>query len=164
LAAVHWPALPHVELARVADVQPELAAEAAARYGWRESRGDWREVTRAADADLVDVVTPNDAHAEIAIDAARHGKHGACEKPLAPGRAVDDATDLLLALEGGGAGSLQLSWAAAGHRHSLGFELSGSDGAIRFCWERANELELCIGSDGYRRVGIGPEHRDGGLL
>jgi levoglucosan dehydrogenase len=76
-------ALPPVERVRVADVDAELARRAASAYGWSEGCADWRAVTRADDIDLVDVATPNDSHAEIAIDAARHGKHVLCEKPLA---------------------------------------------------------------------------------
>ncbi len=80
--------LPTIERVRVADVQPDLARRAAEHFGWSESTGDWTEITRAEDIDLVDIVTPNDAHAEIAIDAARHGKHILCEKPLAPSLAA----------------------------------------------------------------------------
>ena len=43
---------------------------------------DWRAVTRADDVDLVFVLTPNDSHAEIGIDALAHGKHVLCEKRL----------------------------------------------------------------------------------
>ena len=44
---------------------------------------DWRHITQSDDIGPVDIVTPNNAHAEIAIDAARHRKHVYCEKPLA---------------------------------------------------------------------------------
>jgi predicted dehydrogenase len=77
------PGVPPVERARVADINAELARRAASAYGWSEASADWRAVTRADDIDLVDVAVPNDKHAEIAIDAARHGKHVLCEKPLA---------------------------------------------------------------------------------
>jgi predicted dehydrogenase len=80
---VYWPELPPVEKRRIADVTPELAARGASRLGWAEGVDDWKRVTRADDVDLVDIVTPNDAHAEPAIDAANHGKHVFCEKPLA---------------------------------------------------------------------------------
>jgi hypothetical protein len=36
-------------------------------------------VTRAGDVDLVLVLTPNDSHAEIGLDALGHGKHVLCE-------------------------------------------------------------------------------------
>jgi predicted dehydrogenase len=60
----------------------EAVAEAAGRLGWQESATDWREVVARDDIDLVDVSTPGDSHAEIAIAAARAGKAVLCEKPL----------------------------------------------------------------------------------
>jgi predicted dehydrogenase len=80
---LYWPDIPAIEKTRVADVSRELAERGAQRYGWLEGVDDWRAITRGDDIDLVDVVTPNDTHAEIAIDAAEHGKHIYCEKPLA---------------------------------------------------------------------------------
>ncbi|WP_169582143.1 MULTISPECIES: Gfo/Idh/MocA family oxidoreductase [Microbacterium] len=59
-------------------------AEASARkWGWAEVATDWREVIARDDIDLVDIVTPGDTHAEIAIAALDAGKHVLCEKPLA---------------------------------------------------------------------------------
>lgn len=60
------------------------AVEASARkWGWLESATDWREVIARDDIDVIDVVTPGDTHAEIAIAALEAGKHVLCEKPLA---------------------------------------------------------------------------------
>lgn len=58
-------------------------AAAADKWGWRESATDWREVISRDDVDVVDIVTPGDTHAEIAIAALEAGKHVLCEKPLA---------------------------------------------------------------------------------
>ncbi|MGH2744104.1 MAG: Gfo/Idh/MocA family protein, partial [Thermoleophilaceae bacterium] len=92
--------LPSIEPVRVADVEEELARAAASRFGWGQSTTEWREVTRAPDVDLVDIVTPNNAHAEIAIDAAEHGKHVICEKPLA--NTVESAREMHHAVESAG--------------------------------------------------------------
>jgi predicted dehydrogenase len=70
------------ELVRLACSTSASAAAAAHRLGWSAASNDWRTVTQAHDIDLVDIVTPPDTHAEIAIDALRHGKHVLCEKPL----------------------------------------------------------------------------------
>ena len=75
--------LPVIERRRLVDVDADVARESAERFGWAEVDTDWTAVTRAADIDLVDIAVPNDRHAEIAIDAAAHGKHVLCEKPLA---------------------------------------------------------------------------------
>ena len=59
------------------------AAEAAAKLGWNTSATDWREVVQRPDVDIVDICTPGDSHADIAIAAAEAGKTVFCEKPLA---------------------------------------------------------------------------------
>jgi predicted dehydrogenase len=59
------------------------AGEAAERWGWDEASTDWRAVLERDDIDVVDIVTPGDSHAEIAIAALDAGKHVLCEKPLA---------------------------------------------------------------------------------
>ena len=57
--------------------------KAARQLGWEEAATDWREVVARKDIDLVDISTPGDRHAEIAIAAAQAGKAVFCEKPLA---------------------------------------------------------------------------------
>ncbi len=56
---------------------------ARAQLGWQYAATDWREVVESPLIEVVDITTPNDSHAEIAIAAARAGKHVLCEKPLA---------------------------------------------------------------------------------
>lgn len=58
-------------------------AEAAGRMGWDEHTTDWRTLIDRDDIDLIDICTPGDTHAEIAIAALAAGKHVLCEKPLA---------------------------------------------------------------------------------
>lgn len=72
-----------VEMAVVVGRNAEAVADAATRWGWQESATDWREVVARDDIDIVDIVTPGDSHAEIAIAALEAGKHVLCEKPLA---------------------------------------------------------------------------------
>jgi predicted dehydrogenase len=79
------------------DVSPSLAEEGARRYGFAESSSDWRAAVTRPDIDIVDIVTPNDSHAEIAIAAAQAGKHIICEKPLA--RTSEEARAMLAAVE-----------------------------------------------------------------
>lgn len=76
------PALPRRDM--IADIAPDTAAEAAQRFGFARSTGDWRQVIDDPAIDVVDIATPNNTHAEIAIAAAKAGKNLICEKPLAP--------------------------------------------------------------------------------
>lgn len=81
------PAIPHRRI--IADVSDEAAKNAAERYGFELSTGDWRKVIEDKDVHVVDISTPNNTHAEIAIAAAEAGKHIICEKPLS--RTLDEA-------------------------------------------------------------------------
>jgi predicted dehydrogenase len=284
LRGLYGDAVPQVQQRRVFDIDGAAAQRAVDRHGWSERASDWRAITRADDIDVVDIVTPNDAHAQVAIDAARHGKHVVCEKPLAhdlraaqemleavrdagvlhqvgfvyrkwpavrlakrlvaegaigpprefrghyfhdyaadPGiplgwrgcraRAgagsvgdigshvidiarylvgevtrvvaqsrthvtrrpsdgtrgrhvdidVDDATSLLVQFESGASGVIEASWAATGYKTDLRFEVTGDDGALRFSWQRLNELDVYLSPErpdvaGFRSVVIGPQH------
>ncbi len=57
--------------------------EAAGRYGWAETATDWQSLMGRDDIDIVDICTPGNSHAEIAIAALEAGKHVLVEKPLA---------------------------------------------------------------------------------
>ncbi|MEP0713562.1 Gfo/Idh/MocA family oxidoreductase [Algoriphagus sp.] len=61
---------------------------------------DWRKLIARDDIDAVDICTPNDMHAEIAIAAAEAGKMILCEKPLA--RTVAEAEGMVKAVEKAG--------------------------------------------------------------
>jgi predicted dehydrogenase len=56
---------------------------AVAKWGFESGSINWREVISSPQIDVVDIVAPNHVHAEIAIAAAKEGKHVICEKPLA---------------------------------------------------------------------------------
>ena len=71
------------EMAVIVGRNPETVAESAPKWGWAEWATDWREVISRDDIDIIDIVTPGDSHAEIAIAALDAGKHVLCEKPLA---------------------------------------------------------------------------------
>ncbi len=53
----------------------------AERWGYDEVSYDWREVVKRPDIDIVDIGTPTYMHMDMAIEAAKNGKHIVCEKP-----------------------------------------------------------------------------------
>ncbi len=55
----------------------------AANWGWQNASTDWEAVVKSPEIGLVDVVTPNYAHAPVAKAALAAGKPVACEKPIA---------------------------------------------------------------------------------
>ncbi len=79
---------------------PERAQAFADQWGYKSIETDWRKIIARDDIDAVDICTPNDKHAEIAIAAAAAGKMILCEKPLA--RTVDEAEEMLKAVEAAG--------------------------------------------------------------
>src|SRR5277367_1129643 len=54
----------------------------AENWGYQSIETDWRTMVQRSDIDLIDIASPNDTHAEIAIAAAKAGKMVMCEKPL----------------------------------------------------------------------------------
>jgi predicted dehydrogenase len=61
----------------------ERVRRAATELGWASVETDWRALLRRDDVQIIDICTPGDTHAEIAIAALQAGKHVLCEKPLA---------------------------------------------------------------------------------
>ncbi len=98
----------------------DAVGAAAERLGWGEVETDWHLLVERADVDLVDVCTPGDSHAEIAIAALDAGKHVLCEKPLA--NTVADAAAMAAAA------------AAAAER--------GVRSMVGFCYRRVPALAL----------------------
>jgi predicted dehydrogenase len=72
--------------------RPNVEA-AAKQLGWEEVSTDWESVVARKDIHIVDIATPGDLHAPIAIAAAKAGKVVFCEKPLA--NTVKDAERML---------------------------------------------------------------------
>ena len=53
------------------------------QWGYESAETDWRKLIERKDIDLIDIASPNNTHAEIALAAAHAGKMVLCEKPLA---------------------------------------------------------------------------------
>jgi predicted dehydrogenase len=73
----------NVELHTICGRNATGVQAARAQFGWQNATKDWQEVVESPLIDIVDIGAPNHLHAEIAIAAARNGKHILCEKPLA---------------------------------------------------------------------------------
>ena len=70
------------------------------QWGYESIETDWKKVVSRDDIDAVDICTPNDTHAEIAMAAAAAGKMILCEKPLA--RTLAEAKQMVDAIEKAG--------------------------------------------------------------
>ncbi|HYU04435.1 MAG TPA: Gfo/Idh/MocA family oxidoreductase [Jatrophihabitantaceae bacterium] len=85
------------EMTAVCGHDEQRTAAAAQKLGWQSYETDWHALIERDDIDVIDICTPGDSHAEIAIAALRAGKHVLCEKPLAntvdEARAKTDAAD-----------------------------------------------------------------------
>ncbi|MCA9862071.1 MAG: Gfo/Idh/MocA family oxidoreductase, partial [Thermomicrobiales bacterium] len=80
---------------------PATVAGFADQWGYESTETDWRALVARDDIDLIDIASPNDTHAEIAIAAAQAGKMVTTEKPLARGGAESEA--MVAAVEAAGA-------------------------------------------------------------
>jgi predicted dehydrogenase len=76
----------------------------ASNWGYESVETDWRRLVESRDIDVVDIASPNDTHAEIAVAAARAGKMVLCEKPL--GRSGDEAEAMVRAVEDAGVANM----------------------------------------------------------
>ena len=72
----------HPVLKAVAARDVAKAKDFADRWGYERVESDWKKLVAADDIDVIDICTPNNLHAEIALEAAKHGKAILCEKPL----------------------------------------------------------------------------------
>mgnify|MGYP003411805694 CR=1 FL=1 len=70
------------------------------QWGYESIETDWKALIARNDIDAVDICTPNDMHAEIAIAAAKAGKMILCEKPLA--RSLAESKGMVDAVEKAG--------------------------------------------------------------
>jgi predicted dehydrogenase len=80
----------HIEALRRLGVQvgalcdlPERVRDAAARLGIAQAYGDYRELLRSPEIDVIHITAPNRYHCEMSLAALAAGKHCICEKPLA---------------------------------------------------------------------------------
>jgi predicted dehydrogenase len=76
----------------------------AERWGYASTETDWRRLVARRDIDLIDIASPNDTHAEIAIAAAEAGKMVLCEKPL--GRNAAESARMVAAVERAGVSNM----------------------------------------------------------
>ncbi|MGC9316711.1 MAG: Gfo/Idh/MocA family protein [Armatimonadota bacterium] len=92
----HLPALqriPEAEFVVACDILLQRARETAERFEAQHAVTQYREALEREDVDLVCVFTKVDSHAEIAIDAARAGKHVFIQKPF--GRSVAEGRQMI---------------------------------------------------------------------
>jgi len=95
-----FPQAPRLGMSVICGRNEETVEQAASQLGWAESVTDWRTLIDRADIDIIDINAPSNAHKEIALSAARAGKHIFCEKPLA--LTLADSREMLQAAEEAG--------------------------------------------------------------
>jgi len=71
-----------INLYVVVDIFEERVKEIAKKYKFQKWNTHWKNIIKDKKIDIVDICTSNQFHKEIAIAAAKEGKHILCEKPL----------------------------------------------------------------------------------
>jgi predicted dehydrogenase len=79
-----WEASEHTEVVAGSDISEAALATWGERFGVARLGTDPAELLSDPDIDIIDICTPNNYHAPLAIAALDAGKHVICEKPLAP--------------------------------------------------------------------------------
>src|SRR5258708_8650907 len=87
-------------LKAVAARDPEKTKQFAHKWGYQSHYADWKQLVADPSVDVIDIATPNDTHAELAIAAAEAGKMILCDKPLA--RNLDEAQQMIDAVKKAG--------------------------------------------------------------
>src|SRR3569833_127716 len=95
-----WKESPDAELAALADVVPDTLERVGKEQGVSRLYSKPEELIADPDIDIIDICTPNNYHAPLAIAALEAGKHVICEKPLAPG--PDAIRDMIAARDKSG--------------------------------------------------------------
>ncbi len=96
-----FPELEYTPVLKAVCFRNEVKLKAfAEQWGYESTETDWRKLIEREDIDAVDICTPNDTHAEIAIAAAKAGKMILCEKPLA--RNLAESQEMVDAIEQAG--------------------------------------------------------------
>lgn len=88
--------MPDVELVAIASGSGERAKVLADTFGYKHATDDWKMIISDDSLDMVDIVTPNYLHKEVAIAAAQAGRNFVIEKPLA--RNVIEAQEIIEAV------------------------------------------------------------------
>ena len=128
----HMPALSkqadRLEMVAFCDIIPERAEKAKADYGTADAKvyEDYKELLKDPEIDVVHVLTPKVAHADITVDAFEAGKHVMCEKPMAASSA--DAKRMIDA------------WKKSGKKFTIGYQ-------NRFRGETQNLKKACEAGD-----------------
>lgn len=88
---------PEVDLKAICDLREDRAKEVAGKYGVKDWYSDYKELLERDDISAVSIATPDFAHTDIAVAAAKAGKHILIEKPLAT--SVEDCEKILAAVK-----------------------------------------------------------------
>ncbi len=87
IARVHmpgWKDSEHAEVVAGADVSDVMLNRWGAEHNVIHLTTHTEDLINDPDIDIIDICTPNNFHAPLAIAALNAGKHVLCEKPLAP--------------------------------------------------------------------------------
>jgi predicted dehydrogenase len=79
-----WAASEHTEVVAGSDISEPILQKWGQEYGIRKLSTRAADLINDPDIDIIDICTPNNYHAPLAIAAMEAGKHVICEKPLAP--------------------------------------------------------------------------------
>src|SRR5687767_12498589 len=85
--------VPDVEVLAVSSRDVTKARAFADRFGIKRAYGDYRELLRDEDVEIVYVATPHAQHHEVTLAALDAGKHVLCEKPI--GLSVAQAEEMV---------------------------------------------------------------------